>query len=220
MTLKRQDTLGSELVAALEGAWEAIRHEHPDLPRAVLITGSGSLGTRRGVRLGHFAASRWRAGERGALAEIFIGGEGLARGAAPVLATLLHEAAHALAHERGINDTSRQGRYHNRRFKALAEGVGLRVDHHPTLGWSPTTLPESTAARYATIIAALEQALTAHREGECRDPQAAPPRQSNLEPCVCACGRRIRIAPSVLALGPVSCGVCEQPFLSTTPSGG
>jgi len=220
MTLKRQDTLGSELVAALEGAWEATRREHLDLPPAVLITGSGSLGTRRGVRLGHFAASRWQAGDRGPLAEIFIGGEGLARGAGPVLATLLHEAAHALAHERGINDTSRQGRYHNRRFKALAEAVGLRVDHHPTLGWSPTILPESTAARYATIIAALEQALIAHREGERRDPQAATPRQGNLEPCVCACGRRIRIAPSVLALGPVNCGVCEQPFLPTAPSGG
>jgi len=89
MTLKRQDTLGSELVVALEGAWEAIRREHPDLPRAVLITGSGSLGTRRGVRLGHFAASRWQTGERGPIAEIFIGGEGLARGARPVLATLL-----------------------------------------------------------------------------------------------------------------------------------
>jgi len=89
MTLKRQDTLGSELVAALEGAWEATRREHLDLPPAVLITGSGSLGTRRGVRLGHFAASRWQAGDRGPLAEIFIGGEGLARGAGPVLATLL-----------------------------------------------------------------------------------------------------------------------------------
>lgn len=35
-------------------------------------------------------------------AEVFVGGEGLARGPADVLATLLHEAAHALAHARGI----------------------------------------------------------------------------------------------------------------------
>lgn len=52
-------------------------------------------------------------------AEVFVGGEGLARGPADVLATLLHEAAHALAHVRGIQDTSRQGRWHNAQFKAL-----------------------------------------------------------------------------------------------------
>jgi hypothetical protein len=35
--------------------------------------------------------------------------EGLARGPAEKLATLLHEAAHALAHVRGMKDTFRQG---------------------------------------------------------------------------------------------------------------
>ena len=34
---------------------------------------------------------------------------------ADVLDTLLHEAAHALAAARGIKDTSRQGRYHNKK---------------------------------------------------------------------------------------------------------
>jgi len=37
-----------------------------------------------------------------ALAEVFVGGEGLRRGSADVLATLLHEAAHALEHVRGL----------------------------------------------------------------------------------------------------------------------
>jgi enoyl-CoA hydratase/carnithine racemase len=133
LTIKRQDTLGSELVSALEDAWTAIRRDHPELPPAVLITGAGSLGTRSGLRLGHFAASRWQAGADGALGEIFVGGEGLKRGARPVLATLLHEAAHVLAHKRGIKDTSRQGRYHNRRFKTLAEELGLHVDHDRSL---------------------------------------------------------------------------------------
>ena len=147
MTVKCQDTWGSGLVAALEGAWAAIRREHPGVPQAVLITGAGSRPDGRGLRLGHFAAGRWQADQPGAIAEIFVGGEGLARGATRVLATLLHEAAHALAHKRQLKDTSRQGRYHNRRFKDLAEQVGLQVEHHPTLGWSPTTLPERTAAR-------------------------------------------------------------------------
>jgi hypothetical protein len=216
LTIKRQDTLGSELVSALEDAWAAIRRDHPELPPAVLITGAGTLGTRSGVRLGHFAASRWHGDAAGALGEIFVGGEGLARGAGPVLATLLHEAAHVLAHRRGIKDTSRQGRYHNRRFKALAEELGLHVDHDRSLGWSPTSLPDDTAARYATVIAALEAAVTAHRQGERNDPRAPAPEGRNLSPCVCACGRRIRVAPAVLALGPVICGVCSEPFMSAT----
>jgi hypothetical protein len=65
------------------------------------------------------------------LPEVFVGGEGLARGPAHVLATLLHEAAHALAHVRGIKDTPRQGRWHNARFKALAQEVGIEVSKDP-----------------------------------------------------------------------------------------
>ena len=76
---------------------------------------------------GHHAPGRWNAaGEQ--YAEIMISGEGLRRAPADVLGTLLHEAAHALAHARGIKDTSRQGRYHNKHFKAHAEQLGLTVD--------------------------------------------------------------------------------------------
>jgi hypothetical protein len=83
------------------------------------------------------------------------------------------------------------------------EEVGLRVDHDATLGWSPTTLPEQTAARYAAVITELARALTAHREGE-RPAPGTTTRSNNLTPCVCACGRRIRIAPSVLDQGPIT----------------
>ena len=44
-------------------------------------------------------------------------------------AVILHEAAHALAYARGIKDTSRQGRYHNKHFKTCAEQLGLAVEH-------------------------------------------------------------------------------------------
>ena len=60
-------------------------------------------------------------------AELFVGGEGLSQGAESVRATLLHEAAHGLSDVRQIQDTSRQGRYHNTRYKALGEELGLVV---------------------------------------------------------------------------------------------
>jgi hypothetical protein len=86
------------------------------------------------------------------LPEVFIGGEGLVRGAADVLGTLLHEAAHALAHVRDIKDTSRQGRWHNAKFKALAEELGIEVAKDPRIGWSPTAIPASTREEYAEVI--------------------------------------------------------------------
>jgi hypothetical protein len=76
--------------------------------------------------------------------------------------TLLHEAAHAIAHVRGAKDTSRQGRRHNARFKTLAEELGITVTKDPRTGWSPTTLPEATRSQYATTIAALGHPPTAH----------------------------------------------------------
>ena len=219
MTLKRQNVSGSGLIAALEDSWKALARTHSELPPAMLITGAGSLGRSRGVRLGHFAADRWQAEQRDALAEIFVGGEGLARGARPVLATVLHEAAHALAHRRGVKDTSRQGRYHNQRFKAIAEELGLRVEHHPSLGWSITTLPAAAAKRYEPLVAKLEWALSAHREGE-RQPSGRRRPDGNLKPCDCGCPRRIRIAPGVLAQGPIICTVCSQSFRQVRAKGG
>ena len=76
-----------------------------------------------------------------------ISGEGLRRTAHDVLGTLLHEAAHALAHARGIKDTSRQGRYHNKHFKTLAEELGLdRRPRRPGPAGPPAPSPTSPAS--------------------------------------------------------------------------
>lgn len=216
-TSQTQGVIAGPLITALEHAWGAIRARHPEVPAAVLITGSGSDAGRNMLRLGHFAASRWQTGPDGEqIDEIFIGGEGLARGARPVLATLLHEAAHALARARKIQDTSRQGRYHNQRFKRLAEELGLQIDKHPVIGWSTTTLPAATATRYAATISELEHAITIYRRHEITGANAT--RKPGPPPCVCACGRRIRVAPSVLALGPILCTICDTPFEPGPPA--
>src|SRR3954454_25158467 len=103
----------SRLVIALEVVWAEIRRRHPDVPPVIVTVGAGSIGAPRGtLRLGHYAHARWRptttAGEApAAVAELFIGGEGLAHGAVNVLGTLLHEAAHGVAVTRGVKDTSR-----------------------------------------------------------------------------------------------------------------
>lgn len=199
----------SQLVAVLEDAWQSIQRHHPDVPTVIVTLASRGRTTGAYAKLGHFAADAWAQGDD-AVHEVFIAGEGLARGAAKTFATLLHEASHATARARGVVDTTRQGRYHNGKFKAIAEDLGLTVTRDHTIGWSFTTLAEATAARYAVEIARLEAAIMAHRR---EDGSAVVGRSSsnNGVRIECPrCGNGWRGSEKAVGLGLpacVSCGV-------------
>jgi hypothetical protein len=90
-------------------------------------------------------------------------------------------SAHLSGHEQ-IQDTSRQGRYHNHRYATLAAELGLDVARDPRIGWSLTTLPQPTAT------------------------------SRNMLACLCPCERRIRVARATLAEAPVICGACQGEF--------
>ncbi len=199
----------SSLVAALERTWEAIRVRHPEVPEVVLVVAAGSdRRARQGLKLGHFAVSRWRAG-RVDRHEVLVSGEGLRRNAREVLGTLLHEAAHGLAQVRGINDTSREGRYHNRRYRTLAAELGLNVAQVAPIGWSATTVRDDTAADYAAVLDQLAAAMRLWRKAE---HPANGTRSRNLLACTCRCDRRIRVSRRTLDQAPILCTACAQPF--------
>lgn len=215
-------TVSTPLVQAIENAWSAIQEVNEDVPDVVVTLGSGTIA--RGMKLGHFAANVWTRGED-SIHELFIGAEGLKRGAAGVMGTLLHEAAHAAAEARGIKDTSRQGRYHNGNFKSIAESFGLSLEHSETLGWSTTTLPDETAALYDSILLDLDLSITAYRassfdftatggtsSGTASAPTTARKSSNNGVSAHCACGRRIRVSQSVLDMGAITCSVCGEDF--------
>jgi hypothetical protein len=207
------DPAGSTLVAALEQVWAAIRWQHPEVPRAMLVVASGGMGSR--LKWGHFAAGRWQVADA-ACPEVLVSGEGLDRPAREVLGTLLHEAAHGLAHTRRVADTSRGGRYHNRRFKQLAEELGLQVAEVNPIGWSRTTVPDPTAARYAAVLGLLAERLVAWRRRE-QHAGAAGGGSRNLLACACACPRRIRVAPATLAAVAIVCDACGAAFTPDQP---
>src|SRR5215212_5771684 len=101
--------------------------------------------------------------------ELFVAGECLAEGPRQTLQTMLHEAVHALAHVRGVKDTSRGGKYHNKReFVALAGELGLAWPQgqrpHPVIGFSEVTLTEPTVADYADTLAYLSAAIRLYRD--------------------------------------------------------
>jgi hypothetical protein len=199
----------SAVVAALEHAWTAIRAHHPDVPEVVVILGAGSEARRGLFKWGHFAAARWQvAGSN--RPEVLVSGEGLKRGARAVLATLLHEAAHGLASTRGVKDTSRQGRWHNRRFATLAGELRLQVDVDSNTGWSQTSLTDQLATRYADQLNGLDAALGLWRHTERQQGSATV--SHNLLACSCACGRKLRVAKATLEQAPIICGACEERF--------
>lgn len=138
---------------------------------------------------------------------------------------LLHEAAHGLAAAREIRDTSRAGRYHNRRFLLLASELGLAhpVEPHASSGFSQVTMLVDTRERYAATIERLEHALGAHHDavsgdgGVLRAFRGPAARHGSSGggvrvKAVCGCGRNVRVVPSVLAQASIVCGACQQPF--------
>jgi hypothetical protein len=215
LTLKRQPAAAA-LIGALEHAWQQIRARHADLPKVQIIVGQGS-GHSGGLLLGHLAPDRWQpTGDRtGALVhELLVGGEGLAHGPVDVFSTVLHEAAHALALARNIADTSRDGRYHNQRYRLLAHELGLEVGRDVQLGWSTTSLPPATRAHYQDAITAIADAITRYRL-----PEPPPAVGRNLSLALCACPRRIRVARGVLRAGQITCELCQQPFAAPAGAG-
>jgi hypothetical protein len=138
------------------GPRHRISLKHPPKPE-VARRRPGRRGTsrRRPPEWGHFGADHWVEGrptEEGQGAaldlsaarrkpELFVAGECLAEGPRQTLHTMLHGAVHALAHVRGVKDTSRGGKYRNKReFVALAGELGLAWPQgqrpHPVIGFS------------------------------------------------------------------------------------
>ena len=76
--------------------------------------------------------------------EINISAENLNLGTHEIASILLHTMIHYYAKLNNISDTSRNGRYHNRNFKDLAEKFGLDVKEAGTFGYSDTSLRVDT----------------------------------------------------------------------------
>jgi hypothetical protein len=177
----------------------------------VIVVASGSDPRSRRLNLGHFAAGRWLLTSPDAPTnrpEVLVSGEGLQWGPVDVLGTLLHEAAHGLAYARKLSDTSRQGRYHNRRYATLAGELGLEVTHLDPIGWSATSVPDPTAARYAKTLTELTEALVLWRRAEQASPAGPGPQRLGLH---------LRLRPADPG-GPVGAGAGPDPVRRLRPT--
>ncbi len=215
----------SHLVAACEEAWAAIQFRHPEVPDAVIVLGTG-VERGRLVKLGHWWDGRWIA-DGNVRGEVLLAGEALHLAPEAVFEVLLHEAAHGMNAARGVQDCSRGGRYHNASFRTTAEDIGLVVTKAPPYGWARTSLGTLARGRYDAEIARLGEAMRIARrvtadprlgettrgdESDAERNGGTRPRDAQQPTPTCGCGRRMRMAPSVLAKGPVLCGLCGREF--------
>lgn len=78
--------------------------------------------------------------------EINICAEYLSRPFDKVAETLLHEMVHLYNLQVGVQDTSRGGTYHNKKYKEAAEKHGLTVEKDAKYGWTKTSLNDEAQA--------------------------------------------------------------------------
>lgn len=85
---------------------------------------------------GHVTVAKaWQRGDT-TRHELNIGAGTLARPIENVVATTLHECVHLWNLQNGIQDCSRGGQYHNKKFKEAAEARDLKISYDPRIGWS------------------------------------------------------------------------------------
>lgn len=71
--------------------------------------------------------------------ELNIAADWLQRPIENVVATMIHEMVHLYNIQEGIQDCSRGGSYHNKRFKEEAEKHMIRIDKDEKYGWTITS---------------------------------------------------------------------------------
>lgn len=166
---------------------------------------------------GHFSLrdDTWIS-KNGVSHEINIGAGTLARPIEDVCATLLHEMVHYWNYVCGVQDCSRGGLYHNRRFRDAAESHGLNVEHHDKYGWTIThpsdSLLEFVLDNGLTDIlmnrneySGFQITGTGTHSGSFPPPMPKKPSSTRKYICTC-CGMSVR-ATKVVRIACMDCGM-------------
>ena len=78
-------------------------------------------------------------------------------------------------------------------------------------------MPDATAVLYRGELGRLDAALVAYRHVEHGAARGGRASSNNGAAARCGCGRRIRVAESVLSAGPITCGLCGSDFEAAEP---
>lgn len=137
--------------------------------------------------------------------EINICAEYLSRPFEQIAETLLHEMVHLFNLQEGIQDTSRSGTYHNKKYKESAEQHGLNVDKDTKYGWTKTSLNDEAKAFVDSLQ---DKKFQLFRKSIPKLPGVAKTKQRSRKYVCPVCGCIIRATKEVHVI----CGDCEVEF--------
>lgn len=150
---------------------------------------------------GHFTCYKAWADDKADYEEINISAETLNRPLENTIATLLHEMVHQYCFENDIQDTSRGGTYHNKKFAEEAEKRGLIIEQAPKIGWSKTT-PSAELVEF--VKKKWKREISLHRAAEIEAPTK---KKSSTRKYVCpCCGMSVRATKEVA----IKCMECDM----------
>ncbi|MCM1149678.1 MAG: SprT-like domain-containing protein [Butyricicoccus sp.] len=153
--------------------------------------------------------------------ELNIGAGTLDRPIENVVSTLLHECCHLYNLQRGIQDCSRGGTYHNKRFKQTAESRDLIISYDSRIGWSVTEPSDALiefiiSQGWEDIHMSRNDGYTARGIGKgagASGGNTAPtvtPKPSSTRKLICpCCGQSVRATRAVNII----CGDCFLPMV-------
>ena len=161
----------------------------------------------------------WQRADGGQRHELNIGAGTLDRPIENVTATVLHEMIHLYNLQAGVQDTSRGGCYHNKRFREAAEARDLHISYDKRIGWSIT---EPTDALIEFILAqGWDDIMMSRQEGFSVRGVGGPGAKGGITPpttgrtsstrkvvCPC-CGQSVRATRKVNII----CGDCLVPMV-------
>ncbi len=146
--------------------------------------------------------------------ELNIGAGTLDRPIENVVSTLLHEMVHIYHLQNGIQDTSRGNTYHNKKFKAKAESVGLVIDHDPKIGFFVTS-PSEDLIDYVIaqgwndipLVRSERLRISTGKGAASSDSEDKQKRPSSTRKYICpSCGMSVRATKTVNLI----CGDCKE----------
>lgn len=166
---------------------------------------------------GHVTVSKtWHRGDGEQRHELNVGAGTIDRPIENVVATLLHEMVHLYNLQNNIQDCSRGGSYHNKKFRDAAEVRDLKISYDSRIGWSITEPTEALldfiiTQGWSDVMMGRAEGYTARGTGTGRAGGVTPPpavrKPSSTRKVVCpTCGQSVRATKTVHII----CGVCME----------
>ena len=212
----KQTTKMSRAISMIEGIYNSTNFDFwgGALP-PVIITCQSSPGS-----FGHSTVSRvWKRKEDD-LYELNIAAEVLDYPIEELLDTVIHEQVHIYCRVNNIQEVSRDGSYHNKRFKDLAEARGLVCLYTgSSYGWNTQGKDNDTLLAYAiekgyTELQISRRSSRARVAGGSRPggrlaPEERRPSSTRKLICPGGCGQTVRATKEVKII----CGCCMIPMV-------